>query len=376
MSRKEPYENISHPLILELLKKVRRYESMRDDDLYEKNFLTAAASDEKAQGLRLAVEVVDDFISNAPAVQNEAEENAEEVEEVETEVAPESNEDALLGQGAVGSLFSSTNTQKGTRTAVDRIAVTTPPQTRAERANAIKHSEEIEVPEEFEAVKNPKVKKFIKDANDFYGAILVSKNKRSAVDVESITNPRQRAVAEEQRAMDESIGLPSYIVNEKYASLQINDLNISLPLNSPIDLSRYSAKRLHESRDLKTIISGKMVRFISPEEAAEAIERSVSANSKDEPKVYNSSREAERAMEEDDDDESGSNQIDLDVNKDEPSEQEELAGLIDLTPKAPQSGTRKTTHGGSMQARPQQSRPSTDGKTAHQQHKPIRPIGR
>ena len=305
-------------------------------------------------------------------------ENVENVEDVE-DVEPEGQIDDT---GAVGSLFSQTAYSKpsqGPRTAVDRIAATEPPKSRTERVGAIKRREEVAIPEEFKELENPKVRKFIADANDFYEAVLMNKNKKSDIDIESITNPRQRAVAEEQKSMDESIGLPTYIVNEKYASLQINDLSISLPKDSPIDLSRIPAKKLYESRDLKTIIDKEWVRFVTPEEAAYIIQKTANPGEQDgdEAQTFSSYKEAQRALQRGDDDDGDSPEtLDLADSLEGPTEQEQMAGLINLTPQAPQSGSRKTVHGGTMSARPTSpTSPNSSGKVVHQQHRAIKRVG-
>lgn len=360
---KQYYEHPSNPIIIELAKKLKRYEVMRDNELEEKNYSKAAIFNENANGIKMSIEIVDELLSHK--FWSESAEN-EDIGDNQQDDYPEEQPDTIENMGeAVGSLFSSNEIpERG----INKMVATEPPNNRAERRAIV--SQDVEAPQAFKELNNPKVKKFVKDSNDFYEAILISKSKKSSIDIESITNPRMRAVAEEQKAMDESIGMPSYIINEKYASLQLNDLGISLPLNSPIDLSRFSAKRLYDSNDLKSIINSKMIRFISPDEAAAIIESNANPNSKDEPKVFNNHREAQRAME--DDEEDDPNEIDLENNLEGASEQEQMAGLINLTPQSPKSGVRKTVHGGSIQSRPSQGQAN---KTSHQQHKVIKRVG-
>lgn len=370
--------NMSNQIMAELLRKLKRYQSMRDNELAEKNYSKAAAMDEIAHGIKLSMEIVDECLRNNN-FREEAEDDVDVenvIEEDDRQEPSELDGDELTGEtvGTVGSLFSTQSVDnQRIRTPVDRIAATVPPNNRSERSGAIKRREEQEVPEPFvEVQKNPRIKKFIADSNSFYEAVLSNKNKKSSVDIESITNPRQRAVAEEQRAMEESIGMPAYIVNEKYASLQINDLGISLPLNGPIDLSRYSAKKLYESRDLKSIVEKDMIKFVSPDEAAEIVAKAYGGVEEKEEKTFSSYKEAQRAIEDEDDDDESS-RIDLEGNLDGPTEQEQIAGLINLTPQAPQGGTRKTVHGGAMKpSQPQQQH--SDGKVSKQQHRSIRRV--
>jgi hypothetical protein len=65
---------------------------------------------------------------------------------------------------------------------------------------------------------------------------------------------------------EEAIDIPAWIVNDKVGEVSVNDLKISLKLNSPYDLSNISARRIAMSKDLKSLLRDRYVRFISPTE--------------------------------------------------------------------------------------------------------------
>ena len=108
---------------------------------------------------------------------------------------------------------------------------------------------------------------YISSTAQFYQEVTLARNKRSDIDIDSITDPRQRAIALEQKEAEESLDMPAWVVNEKFSSISISDLNLQLNLNAPIDMSRYSAKRLAASHDLKMLLKKGWLRFISPDDA-------------------------------------------------------------------------------------------------------------
>jgi hypothetical protein len=89
------------------------------------------------------------------------------------------------------------------------------------------------------------------------------------------------AVAMEQKEKEEAIDIPAYVVQESCRSLTINDLNISLTLNVPYDLSNISAHRIASSIELKKLIKNGTVKFVRPEELEDYVDRAEEAFSTD-----------------------------------------------------------------------------------------------
>lgn len=146
---------------------------------------------------------------------------------------------------------------------VKKLAAVSAPE-EGEEARAIK--EEVEVPEVFSEVQIPECKAWVKNMEDLVNAVNVAKNKKSDVDVSSAQNDRQKALLQEMKEKEEAIDIPAWIVNDKVGEVSVNDLKISLKLNSPYDLSNISARRIATSKDLKSLLRDGYVRFISPTE--------------------------------------------------------------------------------------------------------------
>ena len=106
------------------------------------------------------------------------------------------------------------------------------------------------------------------------------------------------AIRREEKEKAEAIDIPAYIVNDKYAVLTINDLGISLYLNMPYDLSNISARRIAASNELKGLLKSGIVKFISPTQKEEYIEKiSLGGVVKGEGlQVYDSPEKAEEAI--------------------------------------------------------------------------------
>lgn len=154
------------------------------------------------------------------------------------------------------------------RTAVEKIAAEEPPETQ-DIPFAIKTKEEIEeeTPEEFIAVKDEKFKTFISNYEELMLAIHEAKDKSSNINIDEIKDSRKKLLALEQKELEESIDKDAFIVNEKCGSLVMNDLGgITLDLNKPFNLSRISAKRLIQSRDLRELIKNGTLKIIKPNE--------------------------------------------------------------------------------------------------------------
>jgi len=94
-----------------------------------------------------------------------------------------------------------------------------------------------------------------------------------------------------------SIDSPAWIVNDTCASIRVNDLDISLELNSPYDLSNISAKRIDASSELKSLIRQDIVKFINPEDTGLYLEQAaMGAENYGSLEVYSSPDEAEAAI--------------------------------------------------------------------------------
>ncbi|GAG78178.1 unnamed protein product, partial [marine sediment metagenome] len=76
----------------------------------------------------------------------------------------------------------------------------------------------------------------------------------------------EKALLFEMKEKEEAIDIPAWIVNDKVGVLTINDLNITLQINAPYDLSNISARRVLMSRDLRGLLKSGYVRFVAPAE--------------------------------------------------------------------------------------------------------------
>jgi len=179
------------------------------------------------------------------------------------------------------------------RTVIDRLAATEIPE---EIQHAIVAKEEIQTPEPFKTVDIPKCKEYITNLQELYEEVNKAKNKSANIDLDSISNLRQRALEAEKKEQLEAIDKPAYIVNDKVGVLTINDLNITLSLNCPYDLSRISAKRIAASNDLKELLKTGYIKFVpldQVEEYVKAVEKSIITPSLE---VFDNHRQAERNM--------------------------------------------------------------------------------
>lgn len=155
------------------------------------------------------------------------------------------------------SIFTSTDNSPLVR----KLAAITPPE-KGQESRAIK--ENIEVPETFKQLNNPKCKEYINSMSELIEAAAIAKNKKSTIDINTASSDRERAIMLEMKEREEAIDVPAWIINESVGSIRINDLDISLLLNSPLDLSTLSARRIINSKDLRGLISSNLVKFIDP----------------------------------------------------------------------------------------------------------------
>jgi len=155
------------------------------------------------------------------------------------------------------------NLNEQTEPVVRKIAAVTPPEKGREGRAFV---ERTEVPKAFSEMANPECKKWVGDMSELIAAINVARSKKSTIDINEAQSDRERAILLEMKEKEEAIDVPAWIVNEAAGQMTINDLNISLPLNSPFDLSNVSAKRIAASKDLRGLLKAGLVKFISPSE--------------------------------------------------------------------------------------------------------------
>ena len=289
-------------------------------------------------------------------------------------ITPISIQDTEVPTGrSVASIFSTTPSAQQTPTVIERkIAAVTPPE-KHEVPDAIVPGEEVETPAVFKQLDVPECRKYVMSLRELDAAVEKAKNKVSDIDLDKIPNPRQRAVAMEMREQMESIEEHAFIVNEKVGCLSLNDLGIRLPMNTPFDLSKISAKRIAQSRELKDMMSQNFVHFISPSEV-DAYRQKVLASEAEKIgslEVYDNHAQAEAAIESQAINsitkQSGRPVSPMEVSETDmnnPTEEESM--IINLTSKqniqpdpVTSGATRKTVHG-STSSPSQSSRPVSD----------------
>ena len=267
---------------------------------------------------------------------------------VETEIS-QNNEEI-----SVGNIFSGqgNNNDEGF---AGRLAVTNVPMDNKKISTAIKSKQQIEreIPKQFEVTKNPAFKKFVSTVEELLTeARRASESKNSNIDLDSITDKRQKAISFELKEKAEAMDKTAFIVNDKCASLAINDLGINLMLNIPYDLSNISAKRILLSRELLSAIKQGYVRIITPNEVG-GFHKKIKEIESYGLKTYGKVEEAEKAIEErlegGDVNDTGMT-MELDPNDfDKPSEQEILASQVGQPvfsgTTTLSGGIRKTMHG-------------------------------
>ena len=264
----------------------------------------------------------------------------------------------------IGTIFSTTEDNTGERTAVDKIAVTKAPD-QAQVPHAIVPKEEIQTPEPFkEVVDNKEYKDFVTNLQELMVEVEKAKNKVADIDLSAITDPRLRAVEMERKESLESIDKTAYIVNEKAGVLTLNDLDITLALNAPYDLSNISAKRIAASSELKSLLKAEYIKFIAPSQIDEYVKKAEEGGTHYGLKVFDR-KGAEANMETESPDTSGQSTVlqssqqsviigdsDMEVtgsDMDNPTEEEKM--MMDLTRNMSKSstgsGVQNSRHGSS-----------------------------
>lgn len=176
------------------------------------------------------------------------------------EMADESPNNESL---AHSSIFSTIPQKHQAEKLIEKIAVVNPPE-KGQESRAIK--KEVEVPKEFSQLKTKECSSWIRNMEDLVVALNKAKNKKSTIDVNSARNERERLVLQEAKEREEAIDESAWIINDKVGNLSINDLDVSLQLNSPYNLSNLSSRKLLNSKDLMALSREGYIKFISPEE--------------------------------------------------------------------------------------------------------------
>jgi len=171
---------------------------------------------------------------------------------------------------AVGSIFSTMTTveqnEASRRTVIDKIAVTKAPE-KKHVPHAVTPKEEKNIPEEFKELNNNKCQTYITSLEDLLRAAKDASKNEVDIDIGSASNEREKAVLMELKKRGKSINMPAYIVNDKAGILSINDLDLTLVINAPINLANLSGKRVAESGELRGLLNAGIVKFISPAQA-------------------------------------------------------------------------------------------------------------
>lgn len=162
-------------------------------------------------------------------------------------------------------IFSTIPPKGQSESVIDKLAAVHPPE-EGEESYAVVAKKDIETPKAFAHTQEPEYKEWIANMEELIDAVRDAKGKKSDIDPDMAQNDRERALLLELKEKDEAIDRPAWIVNQGGGVLIINDLDITLPLDTPYDLSNLSARRIIMSRDLKALIKGGFVRFLSPSE--------------------------------------------------------------------------------------------------------------
>jgi hypothetical protein len=238
-----------------------------------------------------------------------------------------------------------------------KIGAIKPPQRQSETQYAIKSKVQIEneIPKTFEDVRRPEIKQYIMDLNGLNESIGRSIHKVYNVDIDSITDPRRKALAIEEREKAESIDQSVFVVNEKCKCLSLNDLGINLELNMPYNLSQISAKRLAASKDLKIMLGNGMIKFVHPESVNDYVEKVVREQESFGLEVYSGRKAASKALAEDGMDADVDSNSDFGIEDlDGPTEQEALyastvgrnrGGFTQPPQSSSNNGVRMSSHG-------------------------------
>ena len=187
---------------------------------------------------------------------------------------PQEIEEAMPSSddSGVSSIFSSLPNKGEEEKIVKKIGAVYAP-SQAEVPRAVIQQEQAPVPQQFAQTQNPSYQNFVTDIDGLMREVEKARDKTYDIDIESIMDPRKRALALEQRELVEGIDASAYVVNVKAGKLEISDLEITLVLNMPFDLSKISAKRIAGSRQLIDMLQRGWVKFLDPSETGEWVRK-------------------------------------------------------------------------------------------------------
>jgi len=195
----------------------------------------------------------------------------------------------------VSTIFSSVPDNPSSEPVISKIAAVKAPEA-GEESRAVQG--EPETPIQFAEVDEPECKNYITNLGELLDAVGEAKvREREPVDLSKFNSAREKAVALEEMERAGMIGKAAYIVNRNYAIITVNDLDIDLPQNMPFNLGNLPAQKVAESVHLRQLLKGKLIEFVSPQEASDILEGIDSQDSAvTELEVFDSPAQAEAAI--------------------------------------------------------------------------------
>lgn len=255
---------------------------------------------------------------------------------------------------SVESIFSSLPIKGEKNEVIDKIGVVHPPETKDEVADAMVERKSIKTPKPFQELDIVECKEYVSNLDELMDEVKIAKAKTVEVvktdeqDINSSFAQRARlaAVELEKKEQTEGINKIAWVVNDKVGKLTINDLDLTLTLNMPFDLSRISSHRIANSNDLRTMFNQKMVRFATPDEISELEIKAIKQIEIPGLDIFNSHEEAEANIAKETMVESPTA---MDITDDVAGEEESI--MINLTQDMPttksviEKGVRHSSHG-------------------------------
>jgi len=192
--------------------------------------------------------------------------------ETSISITPISITDDMPRDAGVSTIFSSVPDNPSSEPVISKIAAVKAPEA-GEESRAVQG--EPETPIQFAEVDEPECKNYITNLGELLDAV--------------------GELEEMERAG--MIGKAAYIVNRNYAIITVNDLDIDLPQNMPFNLGNLPAQKVAESVHLRQLLKGKLIEFVSPQEASDILEGIDSQDSAvTELEVFDSPAQAEAAI--------------------------------------------------------------------------------
>jgi hypothetical protein len=305
--------------------------------------------------------------------------------------ASEEVDERVFNSNPVSSLFSdsaaygTSNNPKAIRgvkrSPVDKIAAT---EVSKNVSEAIVPKDEVVVPEQFKATQEKKFVEFVKSFDQLLDLVRNKKSFKSTINPSDYENERERITAQYEKEIEESIGVPAFVINKKYASLNVDDCNLVFLKNAPVDIGRISAKKLYSSPQLMSLIKSGELEIISPKEAAK-IAHLVQKQEEEDDTGTLDARTLDRIKRgiveyDDDDDDNDDEENDYDndddeygnINLEDEAEEDEES---DITSLIGSSKARKTVHGNAVN-RSNTSRSKKISNVARKNSKGIKTVAR